>query len=269
VTVFLKRLPMDDTLLVAVGDGIATITLNRPRVRNALNAALLADLARALHEADADPRIRAIILTGAGDKAFAAGADIAELAALDGSRTGAAQARSGQALTLAMESMRTPIIAAVNGYALGGGCELAMAADIRIASDTAAFGQPEVNLGLIPGYGGTQRMARFVGRAMAMYLCLTGEIIDAREALRIGLVQRVVPLADLLDEARRVAGLIAAKAPLAVAATKRAIDEGLGLTMHAALAIDALHFGSVVDTADFREGTNAFLTKRAPVFTGE
>jgi enoyl-CoA hydratase len=168
-----------------------------------------------------------------------------------------------------MERMRTPIIAAVNGYALGGGCELAMAADIRIASENAMFGQPEVNLGLIPGYGGTQRMARLVGRGMALYLCLTGEPIDAREALRIGLVERVVPQAQLLDEARRIAGLIAAKAPLAVAATKRAIDEGIALPMFEALAIEALHFGTIVGTADFREGTQAFLEKRSAAFRGE
>jgi enoyl-CoA hydratase len=260
---------MDDTLLVTVEAGIATITLNRPRVRNALTTALLAQLAQALSRAEADPAIRAIILTGAGDKAFAAGADIAELAALEGAMAGAAIARDGQALTLLMERMGTPIIAAVNGYALGGGCELAMAADIRIAADTASFGQPEVNLGIIAGYGGTQRMSRFVGRGMALYLCLTGEIIDAREALRVGLVQRVVPLPQLLDEARRVASLIAAKAPLAVAATKRAIDAGLGLSMTEALAIEALHFGALVGTTDFREGTQAFLAKRSPVFRGE
>ena len=260
---------MDETLLVTVGDGIATITLNRPRVRNALNAALLGQLAQALSGAEADPAVHAVILTGAGEKAFAAGADIAELNALHNSVAGAAQARSGQSVTLAMERMRTPIVAAVNGYALGGGCELAMAADIRIASENAIFGQPEVNLGLIPGYGGTQRLARLVGRGMAMYLCLTGEMIDAREALRIGLVQWVVPQAQLMDEARRVAGLIAAKAPLAVAATKRAIDEGIGLPMTEALAIEALHFGTIVGTADFREGTQAFLEKRSAAFRGE
>ena len=260
---------MDETILVATAGGITTITLNRPRVRNALNAALLAELRQALLAAEADSAVRAIVLTGAGDKAFAAGADIGELHALPNSVAGAAQARLGQGITLLMERMRTPVIAAVNGFALGGGCEIAMAADIRIASDNAAFGQPEVNLGLIPGYGGTQRMARLTGRGMAMYLCLTGEVINAAEALRIGLVQRVVPQAQLLDEALRVAGLIAAKAPLAIAATKRAIDEGIGLSMTEALAIEALHFGTMVGTADFAEGTAAFLEKRGANFRGE
>jgi enoyl-CoA hydratase len=260
---------MEDVVLVTAAEGIARLTLNRPRVRNALNAELLAALENALRGTDADPAVRAVILTGAGDKAFAAGADIGELGALPNSVAGAAQARAGQAVTLVMERMRTPVIAAVNGFALGGGCEIAMAADIRIAADNAKFGQPEVNLGLLPGYGGTQRMARLAGRGMAMYLCLTGEMIDAQEALRIGLVQRVVPHAQLMEEALRVAGLIAAKAPLAVAATKRAIDTGIGLPLHEALAIEALHFGTIVGTADFREGTSAFLEKRSPAFRGE
>ena len=261
---------MEDSSLVltSVADGIATLTLNRPKVRNALNAALLDALGQALHAAEADPQVRVVILTGSGEKAFAAGADIGELKAVPNSVVGAALARRGQALTRTMELLRTPIVAAVNGFALGGGCELAMAADIRIAADNAAFGQPEVNLGLIPGYGGTQRLSRLVGRGMAQYLCLTGEVINAQEALRIGLVQRVVPLAELLGEARRVAGLIAAKAPLAIAAAKRAIDEGIGLSITEGLAIEALHFGTIVGTNDFREGTAAFVEKRSPAFTG-
>jgi enoyl-CoA hydratase len=261
---------MEDSSLVltSVADGIATLTLNRPKVRNALNAALLDALLHALHAAEADTSVRAIILTGSGDKAFAAGADIGELSAVPNSVVGAALSRRGQALTRAMELLRLPIVAAVNGFALGGGCELAMAADIRIAAENAAFGQPEVNLGLIPGYGGTQRLSRLVGRGMAQYLCLTGEVINAQEALRIGLVQRVVPLADLIGEARRVAGLIAAKAPLAIAAAKRAIDEGIGLSITEGLAIEALHFGTIVGTNDFREGTAAFVEKRSAVFTG-
>jgi enoyl-CoA hydratase len=259
---------MDSTVLTAVDNGVATLTLNRPAVRNALNADLLRALAAALAACEADPAVRALIITGAGDKAFAAGADIAELAALDGPLAGAALARSGQAITLQMERMRTPIIAAINGFALGGGCELALAADIRIAAASAKFGQPEVNLGLIPGYGGTQRTLRLLGRGMALYLCLTGELIDAAEALRIGLVERVVPLAELADEARRIAQTIAAKAPLAVAAVKRAVDEGAALAMTEALALEALHFGTLVGSADFREGTTAFLAKRAATFTG-
>ncbi|GAC1408144.1 MAG: enoyl-CoA hydratase-related protein [Candidatus Velthaea sp.] len=259
---------MYQTITSTLEDGIALITLNRPGVLNALNAELLGELARALAAADADSAVRAVILTGAGEKAFAAGADISELNALPGGIAGSHQARKGQALTLQLERMRKPVIAAVNGFALGGGCEMAMACDIRIASENAKFGQPEVNLGIIPGYGGTQRMTRLIGRGMAMYLCLTAEMIDANEALRVGLVQKVVPLAGLLAEARRIAGLIAAKAPLAIEATKRAIDEGASLAMNAALAVEALQFGHMVGTADFKEGSKAFLDKRKPNFTG-
>jgi enoyl-CoA hydratase len=212
--------------------------------------------------------VRAVIVTGAGERAFAAGADITELAMLDGPVDGAALARRGQRITQRIEALRVPVIAAVNGFALGGGCELALACDIRIASDNAKFGQPEVNLGIPPGYGGTQRMARLLGTGAAMLLCTTGAIVDAAEALRIGLVQRVVPLADLIGEARAIAGAIAAKAPLAVTASKRAILDGASLAMSEALALEALHFGSLVGTHDFREGTSAFLAKRAPAFEG-
>ncbi|MDQ6827213.1 MAG: enoyl-CoA hydratase-related protein, partial [Candidatus Eremiobacteraeota bacterium] len=165
-------------------EGVATLTLNRPNVLNALNAQLLAELAEALDELEDDDSIRAIILTGSGERAFAAGADIGELNALQNAVEGAHKARVGQQITLQIERLRKPVIMAINGFALGGGCELAMAGDIRIASDNAKFGQPEVSLGLIPGYGGSQRTARLFGRGMAMYLCLTGEMIDAREALR-------------------------------------------------------------------------------------
>lgn len=260
---------LDAAVSVEIAGAIGTITLDRPKVLNALNRQLLAELSVALKGLEDDPSVRAIILTGRGEKAFAAGADIAELNALASAVEGAAQARRGQAVTLQMERMRTPIVVAVNGFALGGGCEIAMGGDIRIASENAKFGQPEVNLGLIPGYGGTQRTARLLGRGAAMYLCLTAEMIDAAEALRLGLVQKVVPLAGLMDEARRIAGLIAAKAPLAIAATKQSINDGLGVSSLAdALAIEALHFGTMVDTEDFSEGTKAFLEKRAAVFTG-
>ncbi len=209
-----------------------------------------------------------MILTGAGPRAFAAGADIGELNALPNARAGEAQARKGQALTVQLERMRVPVIAAVNGFALGGGCELAMACDIRIASENARFGQPEVNLGILPGYGGTQRTARLLGEGMAMYLCLTGEMIDAQEALRCGLVQRVVPADALAAEARRIADLIAAKGPIAIAATKRAVVDGASLPLADALALEALLFGQAVSTADFQEGTRAFLDKRKPAFAG-
>jgi enoyl-CoA hydratase len=227
---------------------------------------MVRELSEAFAACEADTAVRAIVLTGSGDRAFAAGADIAELAALPGAAAGAALARSGQALTLLLEGMGTPVIAAVNGFALGGGCELAMACDIRIASDKAKFGQPEINLGLIPGYGGSQRTTRLIGRGMAMLLCLSGEMIDAAEAYRLRLVERVVPHAELLEEAKRVAGLIAAKSPVSVAAAKRAIDEGASLPLDAALEIEALSFGSLIGTEGFREGTAAFLEKRKPNF---
>ena len=252
-----------ENILLERGDGhVATITLNRPKVLNALNSGVIADLSRAFTELEADDGVRAIILTGAGEKAFAAGADIGELNALPNAVEGARKARTGQHLTLHMERLRKPIIVAVNGFALGGGCEIAMAGDIRIASENAKFGQPEVNLGLIPGYGGSQRTTRLVGRGMAMYLCLTGEIIDAQEALRIGLVQKVVPLAELQTEAQRMAKLIASKAPLAIELCKSVINEGAGVPLAESLALEALNFGNLVNTEDFREGTSAFLEKR-------
>ena len=257
-----------ETIVVEREGTVALVTLNRPAVLNALNMLMLGELRDAFMKLDADASVGAIILTGSGERAFAAGADIGELGALPDPASGARQARLGQALTLQIEGLRVPVIAAVNGFALGGGCELALACDIRIASDRAKFGQPEVNLGLMPGYGGTQRTARLAGRGMAMYLCLSGETIDAREAHRAGLVERVVPHADLLVEARRIAGLIASKAPLAVAATKRAIDEGIGVPLATGLGIEASHFGMLVGTRDFAEGTAAFLAKRPAQFSG-
>jgi enoyl-CoA hydratase len=229
---------------------------------------MLDELRATIAEFDADDTLRAVILTGAGPKAFAAGADISELAAIEGARAGEQQARAGQAITVALERLRVPVIAAVNGFALGGGCELAMACDIRIASENARFGQPEVNLGILPGYGGTQRAPRLLGEGSAMYLCLTGEMIDAAEALRIGLVQKVVPLDGLLAEAQRIAELIATKSSLAVAATKRAILDGAALTLADGLALEALRFGAAIATDDFREGSRAFLDKRKPSFPG-
>jgi len=259
--------PEFETILVERDGVVATVTLNRPQTLNALNAQLLGELSSALSSLDADGDIRAVIVTGSGLKAFAAGADIGELNALGSASAGADKARVGQAVTLQIERMRTPVIMAVNGFALGGGCELAMAGDIMIASDNAKFGQPEVNLGLIPGYGGSQRTTRLVGRGMAMYLCLTGEIVDAAEALRIGLVQKVVPQADLLTEAKRIATLIAGKAPLAIAACKRVINDGAHLSTADGLELEAVAFGDLVTTHDFKEGTGAFLEKRKPEWT--
>jgi enoyl-CoA hydratase len=256
------------TLILDHSDGVALITLNRPAVLNALSSALLAELDGALRTLDADRAIRAVIVTGAGEKAFAAGADIAEFTHIEGAVAGAAFARRGQAILAQIARLRVPVIAAVNGFALGGGCELALACDIRIASENARFGQPEVNLGLLPGYGGTQRLTRLVGMGTAMHLCLSGEMIGAQEALRIGLVQKVVPQASLLDEARRLAGVIASKAPLAVEAAKRAIVAGAETPLDQGTEIEAVHFGSMTATDDFREGTAAFLEKRKAAFAG-
>ncbi len=255
--------------IIVESDGsVATITLNRPQVLNALSAPLLGELSLALEELDQQLEVRAIVVTGAGDKAFAAGADIGELNALNSAIEGSQKARAGQAITLQIERMRAPVIMAINGFALGGGCELAMAGDIRIAAENAKFGQPEVNLGLIPGYGGSQRTTRLLGKGMALYMCLTGEMIDAQEALRVGLVEKVVPRAELMTEARRVANVIAAKGPLAIAACKRVIHGAAHLPLSDALEMEALEFGALVNTADFKEGTGAFLEKRKPSWKG-
>ncbi|MBV8726771.1 MAG: enoyl-CoA hydratase/isomerase family protein [Candidatus Eremiobacteraeota bacterium] len=258
-----------ETILVDRDERVATVTLNRPKVLNALNAQLLGELRAALEQLDDDSQIRAIVITGAGDRAFAAGADIGELNAIENALEGARKAKDGQDLTLFIERMRTPVIMAVNGFALGGGCELAMAGDIRIASENAKFGQPEVNLGLIPGYGGTQRTTRLLGKGFAMFLCLSGDTIDAQMALQIGLVERVVAPDQLLPAAIKLGQTIASKAPLAIQACKSAINEGAHLPLSDALSLEALSFGTLVTTADFREGTSAFLEKRPPNWKGK
>ena len=254
----------NQNVLLEREDSTAILTLNRPKVLNALNAHLLIELSTHLRDLDADESVRVVIITGSGEKAFAAGADIEELNALPSAAEGARKARIGQAITLQIERMRKPVIMAVNGFALGGGCELAMAGDIRIASENAKFGQPEVNLGLIPGYGGSQRTTRLVGKGMAMFLCLSGDIVDAQFALQIGLVQRVVPQSELLPACKKLAQTIASKAPLAIEACKRAINDGAHLAMADALEVEALNFGTLVNTHDFKEGTTAFLEKRKP-----
>lgn len=260
-------MPEFENILVERDGAVGVITLNRPKVLNALNAALLDEVSTALSELEDDANVRAVIVTGSGDKAFAAGADIGELNALKNAIEGADKARGGQGLTLQIERMNTPVIMAVNGFALGGGCELAMAGDIRIASDKAKFGQPEVNLGLIPGYGGSQRTTRLVGKGKAMFLCLSGDIIDAQLALQIGLVDRVVPHDELMGAAKKLANTIAEKAPLAIAACKHVINQGAHLSIDDALELEALAFGALVNTNDFREGTGAFLEKRKANWT--
>jgi enoyl-CoA hydratase len=253
-------------LTLSVQDRIATVTVNRPDKLNALNAATIGELGEAIDEAQRRDDIAALILTGSG-RAFVAGADISELAgksALEGRRL----ARRGQEVFRRFETCGKPTVAAVNGFALGGGCELAMSCHIRIASEAAKFGQPEVKLGLIPGYGGTQRLPRFVGRGRALQLLLTGEMIDAQEAFRIGLVNRVVPGDQLLASASAVIQQMLTNAPLALAACIDAVDRGLQLPLDDALALEATLFGVLASTSDTAEGTRAFLEKRPPRFAG-
>lgn len=255
-------------LIVAREGTVGVITLNRPQALNALSLATVAELGTALDELNADEAVGAIVLTGAGEKAFAAGADVGEFNAIPSARGAAEFARQGQAVLNKMEALPKPVIVAINGFALGGGCELAMAGDIRIAADTARLGQPEINLGLIPGYGGTQRLPRLVGRGMAKYLVLSGDMIDAAEAHRIGLVDFVVPAAELMGFALKLAGKLARKAPVALALAKRAVNEGLEGTLAEGLAHEADLFGLVFATEDRVEGVSAFLEKRKPEFKG-
>ncbi|MCC7417981.1 MAG: enoyl-CoA hydratase/isomerase family protein [Acidobacteria bacterium] len=254
-------------LLVERDGAVAVVTLNRPEVLNALDARMLAELARAVEAYAGDEGVRAIVITGAGDRAFAAGADIRELAASSGAEA-RGLALSGQRVFDRIEKLGKPVIAAVNGVALGGGCELAMACTLRLAADTATLGQPEVHLGLTPGYGGTQRLARLIGKGRAMEMLLTGAPLGAAEAERIGLVNRVVPAAGLLGEARALAARLAGAAPVAVRYILSAVNEGLEMPLAEACAFEASLFGLAASTEDMREGTAAFLEKRRPVFKG-
>ncbi len=246
---------------------LATITINRPEALNALNPDVVDQLARAFDQIDTG-QVRVVILTGAGDKAFVAGADIKAFASLD--EAGALDfARRGQALTVKIERFSRPVIAAVNGFALGGGCELALACHLRVASEQARFGQPEVSLGIMAGFGGTQRLPRLVGKGVALELLTTGRMIDAAEALRIGLVNRVASLDQLLPTCREIAGLIAAQSPQAVELTIKAVNEGLDQDLASALELEARLFAQTFNTADMREGTQAFIEKRKPDFRGQ
>jgi len=256
-----------ENLLVERDDAVLVITINRPKVLNALNAGTLAELGEAIAGAGSDDAVRAIVLTGAGEKSFVAGADITELAVLT-PIGGREHAHRGQALLDRIERLGKPVVAAVNGFALGGGCELAMACTLRLAADTARFGQPEINLGLIPGYAGSQRLPRLVGAGRALEMLLTGNPIGAEEAYRIGLVNRVVPAAQLMDEARALARALAAKAPVALRCILDAVRGGLGMSFAEAQEYEATLFGLVFATDDMREGTRAFLDKRKPGFTG-
>ena len=259
---------MFDNLLIAREGAVALLTLNRPQSLNALNAPLLDELRQAILQVRDDSSLRAVIMTGAGTRAFAAGADLKELAALLPVAMHV-YAQAGQRVLDLLEQLGKPVVAAINGFALGGGCELAMACTLRIAADTARFGQPEVNLGLMPGFAGTQRLVRLVGKGRALDLLLTGRQIDASDALRIGLVNRVCPAAAVMTEARTLAGELAAKPPLAVRSILEAVHRGSETTFEAGQALEASLFGLLASTADMREGTAAFLEKRPPVFKGE
>ena len=255
------------TLLFEIRDGIAFVTINRPDKLNALNDQVMLELSSAVDRITTEAEIKGAILTGAGPKAFVAGADIGDLSR-QGPFDGKARAQRGQTVLRRLETCGKPVIAAINGFALGGGCELAMACHIRIAGETAKFGQPEVKLGIAPGYGGTQRLPRIVGKGVALQLILTGEMIDAQEAYRIGLVNKVVPSGDLLAESEKMMRGILAMGPLAVRLAMEAVDQGLEMTLDEGLLLEANHFGLLAATSDMKEGTTAFLEKRAAKFQG-
>ena len=256
-----------ENLLIERDGGVLVVTINRPEKLNALNTKTVTELGQVMDEAASDAVVRAIVLTGSGEKSFVAGADINELA-VQSPVSGREHARSGQRVFDRIERLGKPVIAAVNGFALGGGCELAMACTLRIASDTAKFGQPEINLGLIPGYAGSQRLPRLVGRGRALEMLLTGAQITAEEAHRIGLVNKVVPAASLMNEARTLANTLATKAPVAVRYILEAVAGGLEMSFADAQDYEATLFGLVSTTDDMREGTRAFLEKRKAAFQG-
>ena len=255
-------------LLFERDGGVAVVTINRPKVLNALNGATLDELRRVLLAIRRDEAVRCVVITGAGEKSFIAGADINELA-VQTPVSGRDHARTGQHVLDLIENLGKPVIAAINGFALGGGCELAMACTIRIAADTARLGQPEINLGIIPGYAGTQRLARLIGRGRALDMLLTGEHVNAAEAFRLGLVNRVVPAGQLMDDARKLAASLAAKAPIAMRFIIDAVNKGLDMPLAEAQNYEATLFGLVASTEDMREGTKAFLEKRKAEFRGK
>ena len=257
-----------ETLLTEKSGAIVRVTVNRPEKLNALNALVIGDLECCFRALKEDAEVRVVILTGAGEKSFVAGADIGEIALL--SPLDAREfARRGQQVFDGIENLGKPVIAAVNGYALGGGCELAMACTLRVAAENARFGQPEVKLGLIPGYGGTQRLARLVGKGRAAELLTTGEPITAQEAYRIGLVNQVVPAKELMAACEALAGKILSNAPLAVKFVLEAVNRGMEMTLAEGLALEASLFGLCCASDDMKEGTRAFLEMRPPRFTGK
>jgi len=257
-----------ENILYEKKDGIAYITFNRPKVLNALNRKTVEELRQALLDARGDDAVRALILTGAGEKSFVAGADIGELA-VQTPVQGKEFSLFGQSVFHLLETMGKPSICAINGFALGGGCELALSCTIRIASKTAKLGQPEVKLGILPGYGGTQRLARLCGKGVAHELCLTGEMITAEEAQRIGLVNRIYEPAELIPAAEAMAKKMIANGPIAVKYTMEAIERGMEMPLEEGLFLEATLFGVACATEDMREGTKAFLEKRTAQFKGK
>ncbi len=255
-------------LHLKVENGIATVTINRPEKLNALNAETITELFQVFKRLKQDDSVEAVILTGSGDKAFAAGADIREIQRHD-DISGRIFSSRGQKVFRFIERLEKPVIAAINGYALGGGCELAMCCHLRLASDKAKLGQPEINLGLIPGYGGTQRLPRLVGPSHALYLLLTGETIDAGRAVNIGLINEVVPHNQLMTRAAELANLLKAKPPIARRMLLQAVVEGLDKSLDTALTTESELFGNLCITEDMKEGTSAFLEKREPEFKGK
>ncbi|MEM4728890.1 MAG: enoyl-CoA hydratase-related protein [Thermoplasmata archaeon] len=256
-----------ENIVVSKEDGIGILTINRPKSLNALNTATLRELAAALEELERDEGVRVIIITGAGDRAFVAGADISEMSGF-GPMEAEAFASLGQQVMMKIQRWPKPVIAAINGFALGGGCELALACDIRIASEKARFGQPEVKLGVPPGFGGTQRLARLIGPGKAKEWILSGDMYDAAEALRIGLVERVVPPDRLMEEARKLAATIASRGQIAVKLAKLCIDRGLDMDLESGCALEKQSFSLCFSTQDRVEGMKAFLEKREPKFIG-
>jgi enoyl-CoA hydratase len=259
--------PAFENVLYEKKDCIAYVTLNRPKVLNALNRKTLGELKAVFEDAGNDPAVLGAILTGSGNKAFIAGADISEIAAVT-SLGGEQFARDGQSVFNLIENLGKPVIAAVNGFALGGGCEAAMACTIRLAADGAKFGQPEVKLGIIPGFGGTQRLPRLVGKGLALQLILSGEIISAQEAYRIGLANEVVPAEQLIPRAEAILKQISANAPLSIRFSIEAVNKGLETSQTEGLLIESSLFAICAGTEDKKEGTSAFLEKRAPEFQG-
>ncbi len=247
-------------------DGVALITIDRPKALNALNPQVLSEVKQAFEKAEQDDEVRCVVLTGGG-KAFVAGADIAEMAKMNAMQ-GRAFSIKGQAILSYIENLDKPVIAAVNGFALGGGCEIAMACDFIYASEKAKFGQPEINLGIVPGFGGTQRLTRRVGPGWAMELCLTGAVISAAEAKEIGLVNRVFAPEELMDKVMETAKLMAVKGRAALRSAKMLINNGQDMDQAKAIALEAEHFAVNFSSGDQQEGMNAFLEKRAPVFKG-